>query len=119
MSFHKIIKTGFVLIIAVGSTCSFAQSSAVKQAEKKITQGNWTAARQSLIKSLRKDTFNPEIEVALARWFLNPHNLNQQIDTAYKYSLLALEHYRQFSFKQKEKLKRDLVDSTFIVLLRI
>ncbi len=119
MSFHKIIKTGFVLTIGVVSTCSFAQSSAVKQAEKKIGQGNWTAARQSLIKSLRKDAFNPEIEVALAKWFLNPHNLNQQIDTAYKYSLLALGHYRQLSFKQKEKLKRDLVDSTSIVLLRM
>src|SRR5260370_21798126 len=116
MSFHKIIKTGFVLIITAVSTCSFAQSSVVKQAEKKISQGNWTAARQSLIKSLRKDALNPEIEVALAKWFLNPHNLNQQIDTAYKYSLMALEHYRQLSFKQKENLKRNIVDSTSIIL---
>ena len=119
MSFRKIIKTGFVLIIGAVSACSFAQSSAVKQSEKKIGQGNWTAARQSLIKSLRKDAFNPEIEVALAKWFLNPHNPSQQIDTAYKYSQLALTHYRQLPIKQKEKLKRDIIDSTSIVLLRM
>ncbi|MBI3481371.1 MAG: WG repeat-containing protein [Bacteroidetes bacterium] len=118
MSFHKIIKTGIVLVIGLSSTYSFAQSGAVKQAEKKMGQGNWTSARQSLIKSLQKEPNNPEIEIWLTKWYLNSKNPNQQIDTAYKYSLLSLGHYRQLTAKQKEKLKRDLVDSISIVSLR-
>src|ERR1041385_9360719 len=83
-----------------------AQSGIVKQAEKKIAQGNFEAAHQQLLKSLKKDTINPEVETELARWYLNSKNPAHQVDSAYGRCLHALNHFSLLTLKQKLRLKR-------------
>lgn len=119
MSLEKITWILVGLLMVLNCEYSFAQSGAVKQAEKKITQGNWSAAREALKKAIRKDTLNPEVEIALANFYLNELNPGQQVDSAYNYDLKALSHFSQLNAKQKERLKRDLIDSTVIVTLRV
>lgn len=118
MRLLKFIGVGLALILGFKQSLLFAQSGAAKQAEKKMDQGSWAAARQVLVKSLRKDSLNPEIDISLAKWFLSQKNPNQQIDSAYKYSLRALSHFCKLTSKQKEKLSRDMIDSASLVLLR-
>lgn len=119
MSFGKMTRILASLLVAFSCGNAFAQSGAVKQAEKKIRQGNWSAAREVLQKALKKDTLNPEIEVALANLFLNELNPHQQADSAYTHNLKALSHFLQLNVKQKDRLKRDLIDSAVIVSLRV
>lgn len=119
MSLEKISWVLVGLLVALNCGNIFAQSGTVKQAEKKIAQGNWSAAREVLRKAIRKDTLNPEVEIALANLFLNELNPGQQVDSAYGYNLKALAHFSQLNAKQKDRLKRDLIDSTTIVSLRV
>jgi hypothetical protein len=118
MSLCKFLKLLLAVPISLACVGLYAQSNSVRQAEKKIDQGNWSAARQILVKAFKKDTLNSEIEVALSNWFLAEQNPSQQIDTAYSYCLKALSHFCKLPAKQKEKLKRDLIDSSAIVSLR-
>ncbi|HTH56190.1 MAG TPA: WG repeat-containing protein [Cyclobacteriaceae bacterium] len=118
MSLGKITRILIGLLVVLNFEHTFAQSGTVKQAEKKTIQGNWSGAREVLRKALRKDTLNPEVEIALANLFLNELNPGQQVDSAYRYSLRALSHFSQLNAKQKEKLKRDLIDSAVMVSLR-
>ena len=119
MSSEKVTRVLVVLLVVLNCGHTFAQSGAVKQAEKKIVQGNWSAAKEVLLKSVRKDTLNPEAEIALANLFLNELNPGRQVDSAYRYNLKALSHFPQLNTKQKDRLKRDLVDSAVIVSLRV
>jgi hypothetical protein len=108
--------TALVCLIAM-DLC--AQSGAVRQAEKKIAQGNFEAAHQLLLKSLRKDTINPEVETELARWYLNNKNPARQVDSSYNRCLHALKHFSLLTLKQKLRLKRgDQFDSMTIISLR-
>lgn len=119
MSLEKITWILVGLLMALHCGHARAQSGTVKQAEKKIAQGSWSAARDALKKGLKKDTLNPEVEIALANLFLNELNPNQQVDSAYSYNLKALSHFSKLNAKQRDRLKRDLIDSAVIVSLRV
>ncbi len=117
MSLPRIFAIGLVLLFTY--THLQGQFNAVHQAEKKMEQGNWGNARQILTKALRKDTLNVQAELVLSRWFLNPNNPSKQVDSAYFHNLKALHHFQKSSPKQKEKLRRDHIDSTSLVRLRV
>ncbi len=114
MSLSDFFKAGLAVLVFSNAPV-LGQSS---QAEKKMAQGNWGSAKQILIKTLRKDTLSVSAELLMCRWFLNPNNPAQQIDSAYQYSLRALYNFQKSSTKQKEKWKRDHTDSILIVRLR-
>jgi len=97
---------------------SIAQNSPVRQAEKRMSQGNWPAARQLLLKAIQKDSSNTEAELLLTRWFLDPLNPSHEVDSAYRHSALALHAFQRSSPKQRDRLKRNNVDSTFFLHLR-
>jgi hypothetical protein len=99
-------------------THSSGQINPLRQAEKKMTQGNWATAHQLLKKALHKDTLNVEAELSLTRWFLNANNPSHQIDSAYHHTLLALRDFQKSPVRQKEKLKHNQTDSASIVRLR-
>jgi len=67
---------------------------------------------------LRRDTLNVQAELALSHWFLNEHNSAKQFDSAYWHNLKALHDFQKSSLKQKERLKRDHIDSASLVRLR-
>lgn len=118
MFFYKFLKiTLFSLLLPCAQV--FGQFSQIRQAEKKMTQGNWGAAHQTLAKALRKDTLNVQAEVAICRWFFHQNNPQQNIDSAYQHNLKALNHLQKLPVKEKEKLKHDHIDSIFIVNLRM
>ena len=110
---------GVALAVGLTSTNLYAQSGAIRHAEKKIAQGNFEAAHQILLKSLRKDTINPEVETALAKWYFISKNPYHQIDSAYNRCLHALNHFSLLTVKQKHRLKRDEFDSMTMVLFRM
>ncbi|MBS1491761.1 MAG: hypothetical protein JSS93_14655 [Bacteroidetes bacterium] len=95
---------------------SLAQINPLRQAEKKMNQHNWSAARQVLTKVLRKDSLNIEARVLMARWFLNPQNPSHQPDSAYRHTITALRMYGRLEAKEKEKRKQP--DSTSLQVLR-
>ncbi len=80
--------------------------------------GNWGNARQLLSKALHKDSLNIEAELLVARWFLDLNNPGRHVDSAYYYSIRAVKTFNTTAAKQKDKLKRNLVDSASIVTLR-
>src|SRR5438046_2064585 len=114
-----LFKFSRLIILLIPVAPVFAQTASVRQAEKKIAQGNWQGAHQVLIKALKKDTLNVQVELSISRWFLNENNPAKQIDSAYAHSIQALHAFRKASAKQMEKLKRDRIDSASIVQLRM
>lgn len=119
MPFLKNLFLTIILFVGVISSNLYAQGGAIRQAEKKVAQGNFEAAHQLLLKSLRKDTLNPEVETALAKWYLNRKNPYYQIDSAYRRCLHARSHFSLLTVKQKQRLKRDQFDSMTVELLRM
>jgi len=117
MSFTEFFKVG-VIVLLFPSPSLLGQSGALHQAEKKMEQGNWGGARQILTKALRRDTLNVQAELALSHWFLNEHNSAKQFDSAYWHNLKALHDFQKSSLKQKERLRRDHIDSASLVRLR-
>src|SRR5579859_2032691 len=118
MSLFRFFKVG-LLGLLLPSAAALGQFNPLRQAEKKMTQGDWISARQILSKALRKDTLNVQAEFTLCRWFLNPNNPARQTDSAYLRNLRALHDFQKSSVKQKEKLRRDGIDSATVVRLRI
>jgi hypothetical protein len=117
MVFYKFFK---ITLISLLLPCAqvFGQFNPIRQAEKKMTQGNWGAAHQILAKALRKDTLNVQAEVAISRWFFHQNNPQQNIDSAYRHNLKALDDLQKLPVKEKEKLKHDRIDSLYISNLR-
>lgn len=116
MSLPKFYKVGLLFLFPGGSL--FGQFNALHQAEKKIAQGNWGSAKQILTRALRKDTLNVQLELAFSRWFLDQNNPSRQVDSAYQHYMRAWHSYQKSSQKQREKLRRDHIDSTSLVSLR-
>ncbi len=117
MSLSDFFKAG-LLVLMFPCIHVFGQFNPLRQAEKKIEQGNWEGAHQILIKALRKDTLNVEAELMLSRWFLSQNNPSNQVDSAYEHNLKALRDFQRSPLKQREKLKREHTDSVSIVQLR-
>jgi hypothetical protein len=95
-----------------------AQGSTVRQAQSRMEKGKWEAAKEVLIKGIKKDTLNAELYYGLSRWFFHPSNPSYQLDSAHHYSLLSINLYSQLPAKQKERLQRQELDSVVMILLR-
>jgi len=114
MSLNQIFARLVCAILLLVSHVGFCQ---LRQAEKKMEQGDWTTAHQALMKMLNKDSMNVEAEVLLSQWFLNKKNPSEQIDSSYKHNLIALANFKKLTPRQKEKIKP--LDSASIVSLRM
>ena len=117
MSLPKFITVALSLILLIGNPV-LGQLNPIRKAEKKAAQGEWSAAHELLIKVLRKDTASVEAEVALAQWFANERNPSQQVDSAYTWVLRALTDFGQASPRQRERWKRNQIDSAQLLRLR-
>src|SRR6185369_7890005 len=118
MSLSRIFVVGLVALAIPGARV-FGQFGSLRQAERKMDQGNWASAQQILLKALNKDSLNVEAELLLSRWFFNQKNPNRHFDSAYQHNLRALHSFQKSSIKQKEKLIQDHADSSTIVRLRL
>jgi len=118
MSLSKIFKVGLIILTFPGAQV-FGQFSSLRQAEKKMDQGNWASAQQILSKALHKDSLNVQAELMLSSWFFNQNNPDRHLDSAHQHNLRALHSFQKSSPKQKEKLRQDHADSASIVQLRL
>ncbi|MBS1681605.1 MAG: WG repeat-containing protein [Bacteroidetes bacterium] len=83
-----------------------------------MAQRNWGKANQALKKIVRKDSLNVEARILQSKWFFDSYNPQHQLDSAYFYSLKALQGFQKLSSKQKEKLARYKIDSAFLIKWR-
>ncbi|HEV8512173.1 MAG TPA: hypothetical protein VGQ59_02795, partial [Cyclobacteriaceae bacterium] len=118
MPLSKIFTVGLIVLTFPGVQV-FGQFSSLRQAEKKMEQGNWASAQQILSKALHKDSLNVQAELILSAWFFNQNNPDRHVDSAYQHNLRALRAFQNSPIKQKEKLKQDQIDSASIVWLRL
>lgn len=108
MRFLKYILSG--LCFGIFSQAA-AQSSAIRQVEKKMQEGNWSKSRQMINKLLAKDSLNMEAHLVLAKWFLESSNLNYQFDSAYHHTVWSLAHFKNLSAKQVDHFRKENADS--------
>ena len=95
-----------------------AQFSPERLALNRMEKGKWKSAEESLRKALRKDSANTEVNFIFS-WFYNtPENPASNVDSAYRYSILALRDFSKNSPKEKERLKRFPIDSQILIRQR-
>ena len=92
-----------------------AQLSPGRQAANRMQKGKWKGAEESLRKAIRKDSLNPEAKFLFSRFYFSVGNPSRNIDSAYRYTLLAIRDFGASSPKEKEKLKRFPLDSALLI----
>src|SRR5947209_5629834 len=81
-----------------------AQLSTERQAVSRMQKGKWKGAEETLRKSLRKDTLNPEARYLLSIYYFATENPARNIDSAYYCVLHAISSYGRTTSKEKERL---------------
>ncbi len=116
-SFCKMSKFFFpILIWACVASAGSAQT--IRQIQSRMAKGNWDAARQMMIKVLRKDTADVEIQWMTAQWFYHADNPRRQIDSSYAYVHRALASYRKATERQHDRLKRQGLDESLFLAFK-
>lgn len=93
----------------------FGQASAERQALKSIQKGKWDKAYSQLQEAADKDSSSIYAAYLLAQFFIAPANPHFQPDSAYRFSLKALNDYQNAPIKQRERLLRQAVDSSALI----
>ena len=97
------------------STSLVAQINPVRLAVSRMEKGKWDAARQLLIKSIKKDSLNSESKYFLSLWFIDTKNPDRQIDSAYLYAAAALQDFGKRDQRGKDRMVRYNLDSIALV----
>ena len=105
----------FCFVLVTGNITAFAQLSAERQAVNRMQKGKWKSAEESLRKSLRKDTLNPEAKLLFSRFYFYQNNPGRNIDSAYRYALRAFVAFSACSPKEKDRLRRFPLDSFILI----
>ena len=108
-------KIGSIVVCMAICTAGNAQLSPSRQAVNRMQKGKWKGAEESLRKAIRKDTLNPEARFLLSKFYFSNENPSRNIDSAYRYTLLAIRDYGASSVKEKERLKRFPLDSALLI----
>ncbi len=108
----KIILILLLIAFAFGAN---AQISAERLAINRMEKGKWLKAEHGLYKSLKKDSLNPEARYGLSKLYFSLAYPNFNIDSAYHYVQSALAAYAGLSLRQRDRLKRFPLDSSFLI----
>jgi hypothetical protein len=117
---NVILKAIFSILLIVAYGVSFAQlgGSPEKSALKNIERHRWQKAEMKLRKSLARDTLNPSVRYALSVLYFHPGNPAFDIDSAYRYSVTALEDYTRSPHRERERIRRLGIDSLGLIAQR-
>lgn len=108
----------FLLLLSCGCHWLVAQDSWVRQAQSKMQDGKWSAAKELLTRAIQKDSMHLEAKLTLAQWFFATANPSAQIDSAYRSIRLAQSAFSRSTPKQRERLAKDKIDETLLVKFR-
>ena len=107
-----------IIILFVGLNLTFQLFGQVeRQALENIKRGNWNKARSQLTKAVRKDSANIPASFAWANYYFAQANPNHDLDTANSYALKSLRDYRVLPPKQRDRLRRNDIDSVVLLAL--
>src|SRR6267142_731263 len=112
------LKIESIVVWMAVCTVGNAQLSPTWQAMNRMQKGKWKGAEESLRKAIRKDTLNPEAKFLYSEFYFSNANPSRNIDSAYRYTLLAIRDFGASSHKEKEKLKRFPLDSGILIVQR-
>lgn len=98
------------------SCCELAaQDSWVRQAQSKMQDGKWSAAKELLTRAIQKDSMHVEAKLTLAQWFFATSNPSAQIDSSYRSIRLAQSAFHRATLKQRERLAKDKIDDALLL----
>ena len=109
--FHRFSTLLFLLFLPL---IGVSQRSREYQAERSLQKKKWEHAYSLLKKSIHKDSINIAALYVMAHYFFEQQNPSYQIDSAYRYTTLASQSFKQSSLRQKERLKKFPIDSMFL-----
>jgi len=98
---------------------SLGQISREHFAERSINKQRWSHAHDLLKKAMHKDSLNTAAQFVMAHYFFEAENPAYQIDSAYRYTVLAGLNFRQATSRQRDRLKHFPIDSLSILNLRM
>jgi len=96
-----------------------AQDSWVRQAQGKMQDGKWSAAKDLLTRAIQKDSTHVEAKLTLAQWFFSSVNPSAQIDSAYRSIRQAQSAFSRTTPKQRERLAKDKIDEALLIKFRM
>ncbi len=108
----------FTLLFLFVSPRLVAQESWVRQAQSKMQDGKWMAAKELLVRAIQKDSTHVEAKITLARWFFATANPSLQLDSAYRYIDQAQSAFERSTLKQRERLAKDRIDGGLLVTFK-
>lgn len=106
------------LLFAGLSYAVMAQSGAERSALNNLKKQRWERVYDPLQKSIRKDSTNATARYILAQYFFSPFHPGYNIDSAYQYTIHALEDLQRSSAKERDRMKRVPLDSIILVHYR-
>jgi hypothetical protein len=107
-----------IMLLFLGGSAVAQFSSPERVARKSIAKKRWTKAREQLNRAIAKDSINAAAEFLLARYFFHPLNPEYHVDSAYLHVNRSLLHLSAASSRERDRLKRDGIDSMRIVSQR-
>lgn len=96
-----------------------AQDNWVRQAQSKMQDGKWLAAKALLVRALQKDSTHVEANFTLARWFFAAPNPLSHLDSAYRSIRMAQSALSHSVPKQRERLAKAKIDDDLLLKFRI
>ncbi|MEO7991438.1 MAG: hypothetical protein ABI663_17935 [Chryseolinea sp.] len=105
----------FILFLPAMALC---QISREHLAERSIQKKKWDQAYSQLKKAMHKDSFNVAAQHVMTHYFFDQQNPAYQIDSAYRYNMMASLSFTMASSRQRDRLKRFPIDSLILQHLR-
>src|SRR5213075_3257079 len=108
-----------IILLFFNTIALFGQISPEKLATGRMEKGKWQKTGQSLRKAIAKDSLNPEAHYIMCLYFFTARNPEFNIDSAHLYVSSSWRTYRLATIKDRERLKRVPLDSTYLVRLTL
>lgn len=107
---------GFIMLF--GWHASVAQMVTERQAYGNLQKGKWDKAWTQVTKIIRKDSANVTAWYVCAAYFFDPANPAYQIDSAYTYTMTALDRLPGAGPKHRDRMRRFPLDSADLIRTR-
>jgi hypothetical protein len=107
---------GFIVLL--GSHASVAQMVTERKAYTNLQKGKWDKAWTQVRKVIQKDSTNVAAWYVCAAYFFDLANPAYQVDSAYKYTMTALNQLPLAGSRQRDRMRRFPLDSADLIRTR-
>ncbi|MFN5170521.1 MAG: tetratricopeptide repeat protein, partial [Cyclobacteriaceae bacterium] len=91
----------------------------LKSPRQLMEKGKWKQALDLLQRNLRRDSLDVVSQYGVASWYASSRNPGSQIDSAHTWIRKSLLTYSRKSARERERLKRDQLDSSRLFGLKL